>query len=163
MPATRRPPEIKGVPRSRWIKAHGKHDQQGEWYKPKTCPPWLAQETFQTLPPALLVRDIRDQVSVPGFRPQPITVVTTFVDSEHYLCADVAALYRQRWETDTHLGQRKTPMKMDVLHSKTVLGALKELTVFAMVYNLVRLVILPSAQRQQVEVARISFLDALRW
>ena len=54
-------------------------------------------------------------------------------------------------------------MKMDVLHGKTVLGVLKELTVFAIVYNLVRLVILQSAQHQQVEVQRISFLDALRW
>jgi hypothetical protein len=54
-------------------------------------------------------------------------------------------------------------MKMDVLHCKTVLGVLKELTIFAIVYNLVRLVILQSAQHQQVEVDRMSFLDALRW
>jgi hypothetical protein len=54
-------------------------------------------------------------------------------------------------------------MKMDVLHCKTVSGVLKELTVFAILYNLVRLVMLQSAQRQQVEVERISLLDALRW
>jgi Transposase DDE domain len=163
MPGTRRTPEIKGLPRSRWIKAHGKHDQQVEWFKPKTCPPWLDQETFKTLPLALVVREIRYQVSAPGFRTQPITVVTTLVDVERYPCADVAALYHQRWEAETHLGQLKTTMKMDVLHCKTVLGVLKELTVFAIVYNLVRLVILQSAQHQQVEVDRISFLDALRW
>jgi Transposase DDE domain len=163
MPGTRRTPEIKGLPRSRWIKAHGKHDQLVEWFKPKTCPPWLDQETFKTLPPALVVREIRYQVSAPGFRTQPITVVTTLVDVERYPCADVAALYHQRWEAETHLGQLKTTMKMDVLHCKTVLGILKELTVFAIVYNLVRLVILQSAQHQQVEVDRMSFLDALRW
>jgi hypothetical protein len=163
MPGTRRTPGIKGLPRSRWIKAHGKHDQQVAWCKPKTCPPWLAQETFKTLPPALVVREIRYQVNAPGFRPQPITVVTTLVDSECYPCTDVAALYHQRWEAETHLGQLKTTMKMDVLHCKTVLGVLKELTVFAIVYNLVRLLMLQSAQYQQVEVKRISFLDALRW
>jgi hypothetical protein len=163
MPGTRRTPEIKGLPQSRWIKAHGKHDQQVGWFKPKTCPPWLAQETFKTLPPALVVREIRYQVSAPGFRTQPITVVTTLVDAERYPCADVAALYYQRWETETHLGQLKTTMKMDMLHCKTVLGVQKELTVFAIVYNLIRLVILQSAQHQQMEVERISFLDALRW
>ena len=89
--------------------------------------------------------------------------MTTLVDVERYPCADVAALYHQRWEAETHLGQLKTTMKMDVLHCKTVLGVLKELTVFAIVYNLVRLVILQSAQHQQVEVDRMSFLDALRW
>jgi hypothetical protein len=75
----------------------------------------------------------------------------------------VAALYHQRWAAATHLGQRKTTMQRDVLHCKTVLGVLKELTVFAIVDNLVRLVILQSAQHQQVEVDRMSCLDALRW
>jgi hypothetical protein len=54
-------------------------------------------------------------------------------------------------------------MQMDVLHCKTVSGVLKELTVFAIVYNLVRLVMLQSATRQHTAVERISFLDALRW
>jgi hypothetical protein len=54
-------------------------------------------------------------------------------------------------------------MQMDVLHCKTVPGVLKELTVFALVYNLVRLVMCQSAGLQQIEVERISFLDALRW
>jgi hypothetical protein len=54
-------------------------------------------------------------------------------------------------------------MKMDVLHCKTVLGVLKEWTVFAMLDNLVRLVMLPSALQQQIDVKRLSFLDALRW
>ncbi len=40
---------------------------------------------------------------------------------------------------------------------------LKELTVFTLIYNLVRLVIVLSATHQQVDVERISFLDALRW
>jgi Transposase DDE domain len=102
MPGTRRTPAIKGVPRSRWIKAHGQHDQQVEWFKPKTCPPWLAPETFKTLPPTLIVREIRYHVSAPGFRRQPITVVTTLVDSERYPGADVAALYNQRWETEIY-------------------------------------------------------------
>ena len=49
MPGTRRTPEIKGLPRSRWIKAHGKHDQQVEWFKPKTCPPWLEPGDLQDI------------------------------------------------------------------------------------------------------------------
>jgi hypothetical protein len=64
---------------------------------------------------------------------------------------------------ETHLAHLKTTMKMDVLHCQTVLGVHKELLVFAILYNLVRLVILQSAKRQEVGVERISFLDALRW
>jgi hypothetical protein len=50
-----------------------------------------------------------------------------------------------------------------VLHCKTVPGVLKELTVFAIVYNLVRMVMWHSAILQRINVERISFLDALRW
>ncbi|MFM7290512.1 MAG: IS4/IS5 family transposase, partial [Planctomycetia bacterium] len=39
----------------------------------------------------------------------------------------------------------------------------KELAMFAIVYNLVRLVMLEAAQRQGVTPERISFVDALRW
>jgi len=54
-------------------------------------------------------------------------------------------------------------MKMDVLKCKTVDGVLKELQVFALIYNLVRQVMLQAAGRQRVDVRRISFIDALRW
>jgi hypothetical protein len=63
---------------------------------------------------------------------------------------------------ETSLAQLKTTMRMAVLHCKTVPGVLKELTVFAIVYNLVRMVILQSAMLQHTAAERISFLDALR-
>ena len=52
---------------------------------------------------------------------------------------------------------------MDVLRCETVAGVMKELTMFALVYNLVRVVMQHAARRQEVEVERISFVDALRW
>jgi hypothetical protein len=54
-------------------------------------------------------------------------------------------------------------MGLDVLKCKTVDGVLKELIVFALIYNLVRLVMALAAQRQQVDIDRISFIDAARW
>ena len=57
----------------------------------------------------------------------------------------------------------KTTMRMDVLKCKTVDGVLKELAVYAPVYNLVRVVMLEAARRQGRDVERISFVDAMRW
>ena len=54
-------------------------------------------------------------------------------------------------------------MQMDVLHCKTVPGVLKELIVFVLVYNLVRMVMWQSALLQHIGVERISFVDTLRW
>jgi Transposase DDE domain len=163
MPATRRAPAIKGQPRSRWIMACGREDQLVEWFKPRTCPPWLSPAALAALPPSLRLRELRYHVSPRGFRTRQIVLVTTLLDPTCYPRDDLAALYRKRWEAETHLAQLKTTMKMDVLHCKTVLGVQKELLIFAILYNLVRLVILQSAIQQQVDVERISFLDTLRW
>ena len=64
---------------------------------------------------------------------------------------------------ETALAHLKTTMPMEVLHCKTVPGVLKELTIFALVYNLVRMVMWQSARLHHINVERISFLDAVRW
>ena len=56
----------------------------------------------------------------------------------------------------------KITMKMDVLRCETVEGVLKELAVFALVYNLVRSVMAESAAGCGGG-ERISLVDAIRW
>jgi hypothetical protein len=162
-PSVRRTPAVKGVPRSRWLKSLGVQDQLVEWLKPTTCPSWLTREALAARPETLVLREVRYHTSRPGFRTRQITLVTTLLDAELYRGADLAELYRQRWQVETSLAHLKTTMRMEVLHCKTVPGVLKELTVFAMVYNLVRLVMYQSARLQHLGVERISFVDALRW
>jgi Transposase DDE domain len=115
------------------------------------------------LPEALVLREVRYRIGTPGFRTRQVTLVTTLLDAEVYSVADLAELYRLRWQVEISLAQLKITMRMDVLHGKTVPGVLKELTVFAIVYNLVRMVMWPSAALQTIGVERISFLDVLRW
>jgi Transposase DDE domain len=49
-PSVRPIPAVKGVPRSRWLKALGSHDQLVAWLKPTTCPSWLTRDTLAALP-----------------------------------------------------------------------------------------------------------------
>jgi hypothetical protein len=162
-PGVRRTPAVKGIPRSRWLKALGIHDQLVVWLKPKTRPSWLTREALTALPESLVLREVRDHIGSPGFRTHQITLVTTPLNAAVYRVDDLATLYRQRWQVGTSLAHLKTTMQMEVLHCKTVPGVLKELTVFAIVYNLVRMVMWSSARRQHTDVERISCLDALRW
>jgi Transposase DDE domain len=162
-PSVRRTPAVKGVPWSRWLKALDVHDQLVAWLQPKTCPSWLTRQALAALPETLEFREVRYHIGRPGFRTRQITLVTTVLDAEIYCVADLAELYHQRWRVETSLAQLKTSMQMDVLHCKTVPRMLKELTVFAIVYNLVRMAMCQSAIFQQIWVARISFVDALRW
>ena len=153
----------KGKPRSRWLRQLGATDQIVEWFKPTTKPGWMSSEQFAALPAAIVVRELRYSIQEKGFRPTEITLVSTLLDSRRYSLPDLASLFCQRWQIETNFGHLKTTMNMDVLKCKTVDGVLKELQVFALVYNLVRQVMLEAASRQNVDLNRISFIDALRW
>src|SRR5690606_15386402 len=74
---------------------------------------------------------------------------------------ELAELYEARWQIETNLRHLKQTMHMDVLRCKTVDGVRKELWMYLIVYNQVRLLMLDAAQRQRVPPDRISFIDAL--
>lgn len=163
LPSVRRTPAVEGLPRSRWLTALGVHDQRVTSLKPKTCPSWLTQEALTALPEALVLREVRYGIGRPGFQTRQITLVTTRLDAAGYRVDDLAERYRRRWPVDTILAHLKTTMQTERLHGQTVPGVLKKLTVCAIVYNLVRLAVCPSAGLRHIGVERISFLDALRW
>jgi hypothetical protein len=160
----KRPKGTKARHASGWLIAKlGKFDQLVAYARPKHRPRWMSQEVYHTLPPALIVREIRYRTKAKRGRTQEVTLVTTLVDPVQYPAEEIAALYGQRWTIETNLAHLKTTMGMDVLHCRSVDGVLKELAVYALVYNLVRLVMLSAAYEQRVPVATISFVDALRW
>jgi len=162
-PAQGKSDRKKGMPRSRWLQQLGTTDQLVEWLKPLSKPGWMSAQQYAALPASLVVRELRYTIHEKGFRPKAITLVTTLLDAERYACDDLAKLFFQRWEIETNIGHLKTTMKLDVLKCKTVEGVLRELHVFALIYNMVRQVMLAAASRQGVDVRRISFIDALRW
>ena len=153
----------KGAPKSQWLTRNGKHDQLVRWFKPKDKPAWMTWEDYESISESVIVRELRYAVKRRGFRSRAITLVTTLIDSQTYPAAELAEQYLGRWEIETNFRHLKQTMGMEVLKCKTVDGVLKELAIFTLVYNLVRLVMLRAAQRQQVTVDRISFVDALRW
>lgn len=153
----------RGWPRTRWIKWLGRLDQHVEYFKPAQRPGWMSAEAYAALPASILVRELRYQIVMPGRRTREVTLVTTLLDPQLYPAFELAELYGQRWQVETNLRHLKQTLHMDVLRTKTVAGMHKELAMLALVYNLVRLVMLQAAERQHVPVARISFTDALRW
>jgi Transposase DDE domain len=156
-------PRLSGRARSRWVRSLGPTDQVVEWYKPYMRPVWMTAEQFAALPLPLTVRECQYRVARPGFRVRTVTLVTTLLDAEAYPAEELASLYYRRWGVETDRAHLKTTLGMDVLRCETEAGVLKELTTFAIVYDLVRLVMLEAGRRQGVPPERISFVDALRW
>jgi len=155
--------KLTGKARSRWVRALGPRDQVVEWYKAYARPVWMSAAEFAGLPLLLAVRELQYDVCRPGFRVRTNTLVTTLLDADRYPAEALADLYRARWQVETNLAHLKTTLTMDTLHCKSEAGVCKELTAFAIVYNLVRLVMLEAGRRQDVPANRISSVDALRW
>jgi hypothetical protein len=118
---------------------------------------------YLTLPQTLTLRELRYKLEAHGQRTREVTIVTTLLDPVLYPYAKIVELYGLRWRVETHLGELKTTLKMRKLKCQTVEGVLRELAVYALVYNLVHALMLRAAQRQKVTPDRISFLDTVRW
>jgi hypothetical protein len=154
----------KNQPRSRWVRGLGVDDQIVAWQKNlKSKPRWMPEAQFAALPDELILRELRYRIHQKGFRAKQITLVTTLLDETVYTLPELAELYGRRWEIETNFDQIKTTMKMDILKCQTVAGVLRELHAFALIYNLVRQVMIEAAKLQKVAVNQISFSDAMRW
>ena len=141
----------------------GVNDQVFQWSRPVRRPKWMTDEEFDAIPLTLECRVLSYDVSQPGFRTKRIDLLTTLLDADIYSLAELAELYRRRWQVEVNFRHLKITLNMDILHCKTVDGVLKELMTFAIVYNLVRVVMVEASRCQGVDVDRISFIDALRW
>lgn len=153
----------KGRPKSRWIKWLGHVDQIVEYFKPAQRPQWMTIEAYAALPDSITVRELRYRITERGFRTKEVLLVTTLLDNQRYPSNDLAELYGHRWQVETNLRHLKQTLGMDILRTKSLNNVHKELCMFVLAYNLVRLVMLHASQQQCVPVDRISFIDALRW
>jgi hypothetical protein len=150
-------------PHSRWVRSQGESDQVVIWHKPKRRPLWMSKEEYDALPGEITVREVRYKVQARGYRVGEVTLVTTLLDASAYPAAALADLYFRRWQVEVYLRDLKITLNMDVLKCKTVEGVLKELAVFALVYNLVRSVACRAAEAKRVAADRVSVTDAVRW
>jgi hypothetical protein len=153
----------KGRPRSRWVKGLGQCDQIVEWRKPAERPDWMTAEQYAQLPARILVRELKWRVRESNHRVREVVLVTTLLDPFEYPARQIAGLYRVRWQVEVDLRDLKITLGLDVLKGRSVDVVMKELQVFVLVYNLIRLVLLQAARRQRVKPHRLSFIDALRW
>ena len=145
------------------VRRCGRCDQIVRWKKPVKSPGWMSPEQYAALPQTIDVREIKRTVTLATGRKQIIVLVTTLLDDEKYPAEELVELLKGRWQVEVNLRHLKTTMKMDILRSQTAAGIERELWMFLIVYNLVRLIVLEASERQKVAVDRISFADALYW
>jgi hypothetical protein len=139
----------------------GRLDRLVEWNKGARLS-WMSVEEFDALPATMLLRMIRFQRSVAGWRPKTITVVTTLLNPKDYPARDIADLFRRRWEIETDLRHVKTTMHMDVLRTHSPEMVRKEVWAHLLGYNLIRTLMWDAAVHHKVSPLRLSFKGTMQ-
>jgi DDE family transposase len=134
----------------------GRYDHLVVWKKP-IRPQWMDVKTYHSYPQELVMREVRVRVSGKNLRTRVLTIATTLLDADQYGRADLAELYRRRWQAELHLRSLKSIMQMDVLRCKTPEMVRKELWTHLLAYNLIRQVMARAAHAHRVHPCTISF------
>lgn len=144
--------------RGRWL---GRDDHLVQWNKPQR-PVWMSKEQYAALPDSLTVREVRVRVEQKGFRTRELIVVTTLLDADKYPAAEIARLYRRRWQAELNLRSLKTVMQMDHLRCKTPHRVRNEFYMHLVAYNLIRTAMAAAAAQAGVEPWTVSFKGTLQ-
>jgi Transposase DDE domain len=139
----------------------GRDDHLVRWSKPQR-PTWMSQEQYDALPDFLTVREVRVRIQQKGFRTKEVIVVTTLLDPHRYTAAEIAKLYRRRWQAELNLRSLKIVMQMDHLRCKTPHRIRNEFYMHLVAYNLIRKVMAMAAAQAGVEPWTVSFKGTLQ-
>jgi len=118
---------------------------------------------FASLPKWIEIRIVRYTIKQSGYRTKHVAVATTLTDEHLWPDGKIAELYGHRWNIETCFDHLKTTMKLSVLKCQTVGGVQRELMMYLIAYNLIRLAMLTFAQTRGHGVDRVSFIDAMRY
>src|SRR5262249_23025854 len=111
---------------------------------------------------SLLVREVCVRVEELGFRTTLLVLATTLLDAEAFTKADLAQLYRARWNAELDLRSLKQTMRMEILRCKTPELVRKAIWTHLLGYNLIRTIIAQAAIKHGLNPRSISFKGAVQ-
>lgn len=130
----------------------GPRDHLIEISKPKVRPNWMSELQYAEAPASITIRECKIHGKI---------LVTTLCHKTTNKKA-LGQLYKSRWQVELHIRQIKDTMGMNILSCKTPEMAQKEIWVYLLAYNLIRLQMAQSALLADISPAFISFKHCLQ-
>jgi len=121
--------------------------------KPNRKPDWMAADEYESLPDQLVIREL----SVGGK-----ILITTLLSPKMFPKHALKSLYKDRWHVEVDLRNIKTTLGMDMLTCQTPEMIKKEMWVYFMAYNLLRLLMAQSALLADVLPRQLSFKHTIQ-
>ena len=131
----------------------GARDHVVQWSKPALRPEWMTAEAYADYPDTLTLRETKVGRKV---------LVTSFLTPRVVSKSALGELFLQRWNVELDLRHIKTTLGMEILSCKTPEMCEKEMWVYMLAYNLIRLLMAQAAASAGVRPRQLSFKHALQ-
>jgi len=138
----------------------GPGDHLVEWSRPRFDKSRLDRETWDALPPTMLMRELTRTITDARGKRHTITLVTTLLDAAKYPADEIFKLFRGRWNCELDLRSVKTLMGMAHLSCESPEMIRKEIWTYLLAYNLLRWHMARAADTYAVEPRKLSFNNA---
>jgi hypothetical protein len=129
----------------------GERDHLEIWKRPEK-PDWMTDREYAQVPEELTVRECKVNKKV---------LVTSFLNPRNVPKQEVGKLFAQRWNIELDLRNIKTTLGMEFLNCRTPEMCKKELAVYILGYNLIRLLMAQAASQAGVLPRQLSFQHAV--
>jgi hypothetical protein len=131
----------------------GARDHLIELRKPKLKPAWMSQLEYDQAPQSLKVRELHASGKI---------LMTTLLCPKQTSKVALKRLYRDRWHVELDLRNIKTTLGMEQLSCRTPAMAQKEIWVYLLAYNLIRLLMAQAALLADILPRQLSFKHTLQ-
>lgn len=134
-------------------KTIGKRDHLIQLIKPKKRPAWMTEEHYAEAPETMTVRELKVGEKI---------LVTTLINPSDYSKDDLKSFYKQRWHIELDIRNIKETLGMSILSCKSPDMASKEIWIYLLAYNLIRLMMAQSALLSDLMPRQLSFKHSLQ-
>lgn len=126
----------------------GAKDHLIQLQKPKRKPEWMTQEGYDSSPDSLTIRELKVKGKI---------LITTLLSPKEAPKYELKTLYKKRWHVEVDFRDIKTTLGMETLSCKTPEMVKKEMWVYFLAYNLIRVLMAQAAWLSNVLPRQLSF------
>ncbi len=116
-------------------------------------PKWMTTEQYEATPKTLKIRELKVKHK---------TLVTTLLQEKIHSKNDISELYQSRWNIEVDFRNLKTTMGMAELSCKSPEMCEKEIWIYFLANNLIRILMAQTAKDFDLEIRNLSFKNTLQ-
>ena len=132
----------------------GSKDHIIELKKPNKRPHWMTKEEFKSSPTTIKIRELKVGGKL---------LITTFLKPKEITKRQLKDFYKCRWHIELDLRNIKTTMGMTEFSCKSPEMVVKEMWVYFLAYNLIRMLMVQAAIHANITPRDISFKHSLQF